>query len=46
MQLRSTRNEAAVPEAGTAQTVAGLPIDRAELEKLTGDTGEGIGAAL
>jgi hypothetical protein len=34
MQLRSTRNEAAVPEAGTARTVAGLPIDRAELEKL------------
>ncbi len=34
MQLRSTRNEAVVPEAGTARTAAGLPIDRAELEKL------------
>jgi hypothetical protein len=34
MQLRSTRNEAAVPEAGTARTVAGLPIDRAEPKKL------------
>jgi hypothetical protein len=34
MQLRTTRNEAAVPEAGTARIAAGLPIDRAELEKL------------
>jgi hypothetical protein len=34
MQLRSTRSEAAAPEAGTARFAAGLPIDRAELEKL------------
>ena len=34
MQLRSTRSEAAAPEAGTARIAAGLAIDRAELEKL------------
>jgi hypothetical protein len=34
MQLRSTRSEAAAPEAGTARIAAGLPINRVELEKL------------
>jgi hypothetical protein len=34
MQLRSTRSEAAAPEAGTARIAVGFPIDRAELEKL------------
>jgi hypothetical protein len=34
MQLRSTRSGAATPEAGTARIPVGLPIDRAELEKL------------
>ena len=34
MQLRLTRSEAAAPEAGTVRFAAGLPIDRAELEKL------------
>ena len=34
MQLRSTRSEAAAPEPGTVRFAAGLPIDRAELEKL------------
>jgi hypothetical protein len=34
MQLRATRNEAAVAEAGTARVAAGFPIDRADLEKL------------
>ena len=34
MQLRSTRTETLAPEAETARVVAGLPIDRTELEKL------------
>ena len=34
MQLRSTRSEAAAPEAGPARIAAALPIDRAEIEKL------------